>query len=81
VLVESRTGTAILAGDVVLHAVQLADPECRYVYDHDHELAARSRRDLLARVRSTNGRLGTAHLGLPWIPASALPDDIDSRDR
>jgi glyoxylase-like metal-dependent hydrolase (beta-lactamase superfamily II) len=73
VLVESGTDAAFLGGDVVLHAVQLVDPECQYVYDDDHELAARSRRDLLTRWRSTNGRLGTAHLGLPWISA-ATPD-------
>lgn len=81
VLVQGSMGAAVLAGDVVLHAVQLLDPACRYVYDDDHERATRSRGDLLARCRSTDGLLGTAHLGLPWIPATALPDDIDAGDR
>jgi glyoxylase-like metal-dependent hydrolase (beta-lactamase superfamily II) len=72
VVVEHRPACAILAGDVVLHAVQLVEPDTHYVHDDDQALAARSRRDLVARWRSTAGLLGTAHLGLPWVSATSL---------
>lgn len=71
VTVEHGHRSAFLAGDVVLHAVQLVDPATRYLHDDDHETAARSRRELLGRWRSTGGVLGTAHLGVPWVAAEA----------
>lgn len=73
VVVEQADEYAVLAGDVVLHAVQLVDPGTRYVYDDDHETAALTRRDLLARWRSSGGVLGTAHLGVPWVSAEGSP--------
>jgi glyoxylase-like metal-dependent hydrolase (beta-lactamase superfamily II) len=80
VVVESGDESALLAGDVVLHAAQLVDPGSRYAHDDDHRLAVASRRELLARWRRTNARLGTAHLGLPWILPSALSDEGDADD-
>jgi glyoxylase-like metal-dependent hydrolase (beta-lactamase superfamily II) len=79
VIVEGGEGDVILAGDVVLHAVQLAEPGSRYAYDDDPEIAAHSRRDLLARWRRTQGHLGTAHLGRSWIDATDVPDVRDAR--
>jgi glyoxylase-like metal-dependent hydrolase (beta-lactamase superfamily II) len=77
VVVEHRRACAILAGDVVLHAVQLVQPGTRYVHDDDHALAAHSRRDLVARWSSSGVLLGTAHLGVPWLPAPSLADLAD----
>jgi glyoxylase-like metal-dependent hydrolase (beta-lactamase superfamily II) len=77
VVVEHRGTAAILAGDVVLHAVQLVERGTRYVYDDDQALATRSRRDLLARWRSSDGLLGTAHLGIPWVSTTSLADLSD----
>lgn len=77
VVVRHQHACAILAGDAVLHAVQLVEPDTGYVYDDDPALAARSRRDLVARWRSTGELLGSAHLGLPWVSASSLADLSD----
>ena len=64
----------VLAGDVFTHAAQLIDPYTRYLFDDDAVRAGQSRSSLLDRFRSTPGRLGTAHLGVPFM---ALPSDVD----
>jgi glyoxylase-like metal-dependent hydrolase (beta-lactamase superfamily II) len=81
VLVEDGHESAVLAGDVVLHAVQLTKPDIRNLHDDDHAIAARSRYELLARWRAASGLLGTAHLTLPWLTVSALPDEVRLRNR
>jgi glyoxylase-like metal-dependent hydrolase (beta-lactamase superfamily II) len=64
----------VLAGDVFLHAAQLVEPSTRYLFDDDPVRAEQSRRTLLARFTDTPGRLGTAHLGTPFV---SLPTDIE----
>jgi glyoxylase-like metal-dependent hydrolase (beta-lactamase superfamily II) len=57
----------VLTGDVLVHAVQLADPEIAYAYEDDPELARFTRLELLADARSRGALLGTAHLREPFV--------------
>ncbi len=45
--------TTVLAGDVAVHPAQLDHPDWLYVYEHDGELAERTRRTLLERAGTT----------------------------
>ncbi|KQV04710.1 MULTISPECIES: MBL fold metallo-hydrolase [unclassified Kitasatospora] len=56
----------VVAGDVVLHPVQLADPTAGYVYDHSREAATRTRQRLLAELTARHGILATAHFADPF---------------
>ncbi|TDD68408.1 MBL fold metallo-hydrolase [Actinomadura rubrisoli] len=59
----------VVAGDVVLHPAQLADPSVTYVYDEDAAAAAATRAALLARMRG--GVLAAPHLHVPFV---SVPD-------
>ncbi|GAT67930.1 MBL fold metallo-hydrolase [Planomonospora sp. ID91781] len=61
-----RVGGLVLTGDLVLHPVQLADPGVPYLYDDDPELAARTRAEVLDRVRAEGGLIATAHFAEPF---------------
>jgi glyoxylase-like metal-dependent hydrolase (beta-lactamase superfamily II) len=45
-----RLGSLVVLGDVVVHEAQVADPDVVYVSDHDHEHAARTRREVLGEL-------------------------------
>jgi glyoxylase-like metal-dependent hydrolase (beta-lactamase superfamily II) len=45
-----RLGSVVVLGDVVVHEAQVADPGVVYVSDHDHEQAARTRREALSEL-------------------------------
>ncbi|WP_084955772.1 MBL fold metallo-hydrolase [Thermoactinospora rubra] len=62
-----ETGGFTMAGDVLHHPVQLADPTIRYVYDDDSDLAAKTRLDLVARLRAERRLLATAHFPEPFV--------------
>lgn len=62
-----RVGDVAMTGDLVLHPVQLDDPSIRYVYDDDQETAARTRTDVLGRLRAERAILATAHFGEPFL--------------
>ncbi len=71
VVISAGEDLLVLAGDVFLHEVQLLDPSVRYHYDDDDEAARRSR-ELVLRMLSSGGRLGTAHLREPYgVPGTA----------
>ncbi|MFI7615356.1 MBL fold metallo-hydrolase [Nonomuraea terrae] len=61
-----RAGEVAMTGDLVLHPVQLADPAIPYLYDDDPEAAARTRAEVLARLRAERAVLATAHFGEPF---------------
>ncbi|MBG0827223.1 MBL fold metallo-hydrolase [Planomonospora sp. ID67723] len=61
-----RVGELTLTGDLLLHPSQLADPKVPYLYDDDPELAARTRIEVLDRVRAEGGLIGTAHFPEPF---------------
>lgn len=56
----------VLAGDVVLHPAQLADPTTGYVYDDDQQTATGTRQRLLAELAAQHGILATAHFPDPF---------------
>ncbi|GII01628.1 MBL fold metallo-hydrolase [Planobispora takensis] len=61
-----QVGELTLTGDLVLHPVQLADPKVPYLYDGDPDLAARTRTEVLERIRAEGGMIGTAHFAEPF---------------
>ncbi|MDY0811254.1 MBL fold metallo-hydrolase [Kitasatospora purpeofusca] len=78
VLVDGGGDRLLLTGDVLVHAVQLATPGVRYLFEADPETARHSREQLLAEARRTGALLGTAHLNRPfarpWTPTeTTLP--------
>jgi glyoxylase-like metal-dependent hydrolase (beta-lactamase superfamily II) len=73
VVVSTGDDLLVLAGDVFLHEVQLLDPSARYHYDADDEVAQRSR-ELVLRMLSTGGRLGSAHLLEPYAGLGTAPN-------
>jgi glyoxylase-like metal-dependent hydrolase (beta-lactamase superfamily II) len=68
VLLDTPDGTVLATGDLLVHAVQLVDPDLAYAHEVDPDVARRSRvallRDLAARGTVT---LATAHLGEPFV--------------
>jgi glyoxylase-like metal-dependent hydrolase (beta-lactamase superfamily II) len=48
--VSLRIGGVVVLGDVVVHEVQVADPDVVYVSDHDPRLAAATRRRFLGEL-------------------------------
>jgi glyoxylase-like metal-dependent hydrolase (beta-lactamase superfamily II) len=73
VLVEAGDRQVIVTGDVLVHAVQLADPDLPYAYEADPALARETRRALLAGGRDAGAVLATAHLTRPFTP---IPDPM-----
>jgi glyoxylase-like metal-dependent hydrolase (beta-lactamase superfamily II) len=69
VLVEARDEQVLLTGDLLVHAVQLGNPAVPYAHETDPELAATSRRDLLASL-APDALLGTPHLNQAFVPVS-----------
>lgn len=69
VVVEGAGNQIVITGDVLVHAVQLVNPEVAYRFESDPDLARDSRRILLARARRDGALLATAHLKRPFIPA------------
>ncbi|WP_234380612.1 MBL fold metallo-hydrolase [Streptomyces sp. CMB-StM0423] len=68
VVVDGGRRQIVIAGDVLVHAVQLADPAVRYFFEEDPGLARRTRRRLLERARERGAVLATAHLNRPFVP-------------
>ncbi|WP_405020243.1 MBL fold metallo-hydrolase [Kitasatospora sp. NBC_00070] len=56
----------VVAGDVVLHPVQLTDPTVGYLYDDDQPAATGTRQRLLAELTAGHGILATAHFAEPF---------------
>jgi glyoxylase-like metal-dependent hydrolase (beta-lactamase superfamily II) len=67
VLVETGDDLVLVTGDLLVHAVQLVDPDLPYAIETDPEAARRSRRALLAELAGRGGLLATAHLGEPFL--------------
>jgi glyoxylase-like metal-dependent hydrolase (beta-lactamase superfamily II) len=69
VVVSGHGDEIVVTGDVLVHAVQLADPDVAYVFESDQAVARDTRRRLLARAGHQRSRLATAHLTQPFVPA------------
>ncbi|MEV0328948.1 MBL fold metallo-hydrolase [Micromonospora echinospora] len=66
VVVDGGHDQVIVTGDVLVHAVQLADADVGYRYEADPEVARETRRRLLDGARGRRAVLATAHLNRPW---------------
>ncbi|WP_405859765.1 MBL fold metallo-hydrolase [Streptomyces sp. NBC_00090] len=74
VLVGRPGGRDVLVtGDLLVHAVQLANPAVAYAHERDPAAARASREELLARAVESGAVLATAHLTRPFVePPDAL---------
>jgi glyoxylase-like metal-dependent hydrolase (beta-lactamase superfamily II) len=73
VLVSGGGQRILVTGDVLVHAVQLANPDVAYRYEDDAETARRTRRDVLGG----GALLATAHLTPPFVtPPSLIPPSL-----
>ncbi|GAB3809284.1 MBL fold metallo-hydrolase [Micromonospora zhanjiangensis] len=69
VLVAHDRRQLVVTGDLLVHAVQLVNPDVGYRYEDDQEVARRSRRALLAEAGEHSAVLATAHLKQPFVAA------------
>jgi glyoxylase-like metal-dependent hydrolase (beta-lactamase superfamily II) len=63
VLVEAGDTTVAITGDLLVHAIQLVDPELEYLFEDDPALARESR----IRLLQGNPVLATSHLGKAYV--------------
>ncbi|MEU5565743.1 MBL fold metallo-hydrolase [Micromonospora musae] len=69
VLLDGREERLLLTGDLLVHAVQLVDPELAYAHEADPDTARASRRALLRTLAEAGPTtLATPHLGTPFHP-------------
>jgi glyoxylase-like metal-dependent hydrolase (beta-lactamase superfamily II) len=61
VFIESQGSELVVLGDVVVHELQLTDPDLVYVSDHDPELSATTRKHLLGRLADGGTPVIVAH--------------------
>jgi glyoxylase-like metal-dependent hydrolase (beta-lactamase superfamily II) len=63
VFIDSEGGELVVLGDVVVHELQLADPDLVYFSDHDPELSAATRKHVLGQLadRGTDAIVGHFH--------------------
>jgi glyoxylase-like metal-dependent hydrolase (beta-lactamase superfamily II) len=67
VLVRGGDQEVVVTGDVLVHAVQLADPDVTYAFEADQETARATRRALLSDAHQHRSLLATAHLTEPFV--------------
>ncbi|WP_083458944.1 MBL fold metallo-hydrolase [Jiangella muralis] len=67
VVVGGPRDEVIITGDVLVHAVQLADPGVAYALENDQATARATRRALLRRAERADAVLATAHLHTPFV--------------
>lgn len=81
VRLESAGDSLVVLGDVVVHDVQVADPDAVYVSDHDAERAAATRKEVLAQLADAGtpvivshfegaGRFTREGSGFGWSPTA-----------
>jgi glyoxylase-like metal-dependent hydrolase (beta-lactamase superfamily II) len=67
VVVTHGDDEVVVTGDVLVHAVQLANPDAAYRSEADQAVARETRRRLLADARTRGARLATAHLHTGFV--------------
>ena len=67
VVVDGGRQRLVITGDVLVHAVQLVNPDVAYIFERDKTLARRTRNELLSSARESGALLATAHLHRPFI--------------
>jgi glyoxylase-like metal-dependent hydrolase (beta-lactamase superfamily II) len=65
VFIESQGSELVVLGDVVVHELQLADPDLVYVSDHDPAVAAATRKQVLAQLADTGTDVIVSHFSGP----------------
>ena len=65
VFIESQGSELVVLGDVVMHELQLADPDLAYVGDHDPDVSAATRKQVLARLADTGTDVIVSHFHGP----------------
>ena len=73
VVVRDPARQVVITGDVLVHAVQLADPDVVYRYEADQDTARRTRLALLDEAGALPTWLATAHLTRPFVPTGPCP--------
>jgi glyoxylase-like metal-dependent hydrolase (beta-lactamase superfamily II) len=69
VLVTTADEDVLITGDLLVHAIQLADPDVPYALEMDQDLARRSRRERFSQLRRRRGAaLATPHLSSAFTP-------------
>lgn len=79
VVISGRDDEIVVTGDVVVHAVQLVDPDVGYVFEGDQVVARGTRRELLAWARHRQALLATSHLTRPFIDVPGPGQSTDDR--
>lgn len=67
VVIRSDDAELMLTGDLLVHALQLADPEVQYTHEQDPVAAYQTRLRVLRDSAERGVVLGTAHLARPFI--------------
>jgi glyoxylase-like metal-dependent hydrolase (beta-lactamase superfamily II) len=67
VKLDAPDGLVVFTGDLLVHAVQLVEPEVWYAHEMDAEVARASRTALLDHLRGRGATLATAHLAEPFV--------------
>jgi glyoxylase-like metal-dependent hydrolase (beta-lactamase superfamily II) len=65
VFIESEGEELVVLGDVVVHELQLADPDLVYVSDHDSALAAATRKQVLGQLADSSADVIVSHFHGP----------------
>lgn len=63
--------TLFMSGDVFVHPAQLERPDVGYRYEHDQQVAAATRRDVLGRVARPGVLLAPAHFAATMVLVEA----------
>jgi glyoxylase-like metal-dependent hydrolase (beta-lactamase superfamily II) len=71
VLLSTPGETLAFTGDLVLHVLQLVDPEVTYLFDSDPATARGSRAAVLDELGDGRSALATSHLTQPFHPVRA----------
>lgn len=69
VLVTDGSEQVLITGDLLVHALQLLNPELAYAHENDPEEARHSRKRMLSRETATTLHLATPHLTQPFVSA------------
>jgi hypothetical protein len=56
-----RIGSTVVLGDVVVHELQVADPDLVYVSDHDAAWSAETRRRVLGELADEAAKVIVSH--------------------
>lgn len=67
VVVDGGKEQVVVTGDVLVHAVQLANPDVGYAFETDQETARATRQRMLTEASRRRALLATAHLRRPFI--------------